>query len=65
MCRFPVGSLGNIWYTVSWAHPTNYPNGISTESAVFAKYTFVTNGQTDGRITTETELTDTELGLYP
>jgi len=32
---------------VTWAYPTNHPNDISIDSAVFAKYTFVTSGQTD------------------
>ena len=31
----------------SWANQTHHPNGISIESAVFAQYTAVSNGQTD------------------
>jgi len=61
-CPFPwekAGPLSNAWYLGLTRPATS--NSISIESAVFAKYTFVTNDRETDR---QADRMNTELGLY-
>ena len=45
----PLKIAASHWksYVVPWAHPSQIPNGITIDSAAFAGFTVVTDGQTD------------------
>ena len=64
-CPFPWGTGSRPPSNTSFLGPTRptIPNCISIESAVFAKYTFVTNGLRDRLTDRRTDRTNGELGL--